>query len=352
MRQLDENYSAEIDNISEPAWYGLLRGFDDASIYQTWAYGEVRNGRKNISHLVLRKQGRVVAVAQARIKLVPLIPAGIAYVMWGPLWCPNGTRPNTEVFRQVLRALHNEYACKRGLVLRVYPRIVEEESHGVTSLFEEEGFVRVGEAGRSMTLVMDLDRSIEELRRGLRSHWQRELKVAEKQKMGIVEGQSDELMGRFIAIYKEMVARKQFREPNDIEEFRAIQQRLPEPFQMKIMLCGHGEADYAGSICSAIGGTALYLFGATSNTGMKSRGSYLLQWKLLEWLRQGGVAQYDLNGINAETNPGTYKFKTDMAGEKGREVRFLGQFDACESIVSRVCVYAAETVKAALRGAR
>lgn len=350
MRELDQRYTTESDTIDEQTWYKLLGTFDDANIYQTWAYGEVRSGRKNISHLVLRKQGQVVAIAQARIRRVPLIGAGIAYVMWGPLWRPSGGCHDVEVFRQVIRALRNEYVCNRGLLLRVYPGLFEQDSHGVLSILQEEGFARAGETGRSMTLVMDLDRSLLELRSGLRPHWQRELKVADKQKMEIIEGYDDELIGRFIMMYREMVARKQFREPNNIEEFRAVQQRLPQEYKMRVMLCGDGKEDFAGSICSAIGKTALYLFGVTSNRGMKTRGSYLLQWKLLEWLKDHGIPHYDLNGINPEKNPGTYKFKSDMGGDKGRVVRFLGQFDSCQSMVSRVCVKVAEKLKAVLGG--
>ncbi|MCS6319807.1 MAG: peptidoglycan bridge formation glycyltransferase FemA/FemB family protein, partial [Nitrospira sp.] len=100
----------------------------------------------------------------------------------------------------------------------------------------------------------------------------------------------------------------------------------------------------AGVICSAIGSTALYLFGATSTAGVKSRGSYLLQWKQIEQLNKNRVPWYDLHGINPEENPGTYKFKSDLAGDHGRELRFVGQFEACESLLSKVCVRIGEAL--------
>ena len=348
MHILSDGYSSEVDTVDEATWYQLLDEFDDANIYQTWAYGEVRDGRANISHLVLKKGGEVVAIAQSRMARIKFAGIGIAYVMRGPLWTRHGTFPDPETFRQVVRALRNEYVCKRGLLLRIYPNLFEEDSPHCLSVLGEEGFCRPRSNRQTMTIVMDLKRSIEELRHGLQPHWQRELKVAEKQKMELTEGDQDGLIGKFIEIYKEMVARKQFREPNDINEFRIIQQRLPEKFKMRVMLCGHGKAVSAGAICSAIGGTALYLFGATSNVGMKSRGSYLLQWKLIEWLKQRQVRYYDLNGINPETNPGTYKFKSDLAGQGKKEIHFAGQFDSCESKVESVCIGVAEKLRAAL----
>ncbi len=86
MPSLDAGYSAEVDEVDEAHWYGLLRQFEDANIYQAWAYGLVRSGRQNISHLVLKEHGKVVAIAQSRIMKAPVIGAGVAYVMWGPLW--------------------------------------------------------------------------------------------------------------------------------------------------------------------------------------------------------------------------------------------------------------------------
>lgn len=349
MRKLDEGYSSEVDAVEEKEWYRLLHQFDDANLYQTWAYGQERNGRKNISHLLVKEKGRVIAIAQSRIVKAPLIGAGIAYVMWGPLWRPRDARADAEVFRQAIRALRNEYACRKGLLLRLYPILFDDEAPCFLSILAEEGFTRAGAEQNSRTIIMDLNRPLDELYRELRPHWQRELKIAEKQKLEIVEGSEDELFEIFIGMYREMVARKKFHEPNDIDEFRTIQERLPVESKMKVMLCRSIEGVCAGLICSVVGGTAIYLFGATSTAGMKSRGSYLLQWKLIEWLKRGLVPRYDLNGINPETNSGTYKFKRDLAGNKGRDVRFLGRFESCESMVSLACVSVGERLKSMSR---
>ena len=349
MRELNAGYSSEVDAVDEEKWYRLLCQFHDANMYQTWAYGLVRSGQRNISHLVVREHGRVVAIAQSRIAKAPLIGAGIAYVMWGPLWRPQDPRTEAEVFRQAIRALRNEYVCRRRLLLRVYPILFDDDSPWFSSILREEGFTRAGVEKSERTIIMDLSPSLDELRQGLRPHWQRELKVAQKQKLEVIEGSNDDLFRMFIETYREMVARKNFREPNDIDEFRSIQRHLPQEFKMKIMLCRSGEGICAGLISSAIGGTAIYLFGATSTAGMKSRGSYLLQWKLIEWLKHGIVPRYDLNGINPETNPGTYKFKSDLGGDKGRDVRFLGRFESCDSVVSLACISVGERAKSMCR---
>jgi hypothetical protein len=91
-RELGPGYSVEVDGVDEARWYSVLKDFDDASIYQTWAYDEVRAGRDNISHLLLKKDGEVAAAAAAVAAEVPRggcgsVPAG-------------GPRPTQRVRRQ------------------------------------------------------------------------------------------------------------------------------------------------------------------------------------------------------------------------------------------------------------
>jgi lipid II:glycine glycyltransferase (peptidoglycan interpeptide bridge formation enzyme) len=189
---------------------------------------------------------------------------------------------------------------------------------------------------------MDLGPPVETLREGMNPHWKRELKLAERHRLEIVEGSSDQLFSDFIEIYREMVARKKFVEGNDINQFRLMQASLPEEMRCKVMLCKSTAGVFAGLVCSVIGNTALYLFGATSNIGMKSNGSYLLHWNLIQALKERGHTAYDLNGINPVKNPGTYKFKRDLAGKHGKDVHFLGRFDSRVNVFSHWCVQLGE----------
>jgi len=335
-KTLATGYTAEMDTIDESAWYQQLLTFDDANLYQTWAYAAVTSSRRNMSHLILRKHNKIVAIAQSRIARPPMLRTGVAYVFWGPLWRRRETaEASEEIFRQVVRALRNEYVGRRGLVLRIFPLLYDSDSPSFSTILTEEGFAPVALQARGRTILMDLAPPLEDIRNGMGSHWKRELKEAERKALEIVQGNTEELFDRFIDIYREMVSRKRFVEPNDIDQFRRIQRQLPENLKMKVMLCRSGERICAGLICSAIGRNALYLFGATGNMGMKSRGSYLLQWTLVEQLKRNNVSVYDLNGINRMNNPGTYKFKSDFSGKHGREVCFLGRFDSYDSLVGR-----------------
>jgi lipid II:glycine glycyltransferase (peptidoglycan interpeptide bridge formation enzyme) len=344
-----DDCKVEVDSMEEESWNAIIKQFSDANIYQTWAYGEIRSGRKNISHLVLKRNDKVVAAVQVRLMGIPILKVGIAYAFWGPLWQLKDEKPDGQIYIEMLRAMRKEYSRRRGYVLRVNPMICKDDEKGLISRMEEEGFMPLQDGRVRRTLIINLGSTKEELRKGLAQKWRNSLNKAEKNNIELLEGTDDELFDLFLNIYKDMLKRKMFVEPNDINEFRSIQKRLPEEMKMKIMLCRFEDALAAGSIFSAVGNTGLYLFGATNDAGMKSNGSYLMQWKYIEWLKNNNYTFYDLNGINPDKNPGTYKFKEGLSGKNGRDVTYVGQFQACDNSVSRLLVAVGEKARASYK---
>jgi hypothetical protein len=343
-RALQSGYAVEVDLANEQSWCEILRQFDDANLYQTWAYAAVISGRRNLSHLVLRHEGKIVAVAQARIARLPLVNLGVAYVRWGPLW--HGVEANSEgeTLRQAIRALRNEYVCRRGLVLRLFP-LAFDDNPRCAAMLEEEGFVPTPKEVPGRTILIDMTVPLLALREGMARNWKRNLKAAEQNDLEVIEGSSVEMFEAFIAVYKQMVSRKNFVEPNDIHQFQRIQAQLPEEQKMQIMLCKSGGEISAGLIWSALGNMGIELFAATSDAGITTKGSYLLRWKLVEKLKQGNFRLYNLNGINPVVNPGGYKFKNELAGKNGRDVHYLGRFDAHGSSMSRWFIESADALR-------
>lgn len=336
---MTQSLITEIESVDKDTWYKIINNFSDANIYQTWAYDEIRFGRNKMSHLILKNNDVVVAATQIRIVKIPIIGSGIAYVYWGPLWKVKNTKTNPDIFRQTIRALRNEYSVRRGLLLRIYPELFNDEAEIFLPILKEEGFGLVDEESPSRTLIIDLSHSLDELRKGFDAKWRGHLSKAERSTLEIIEGYDDKLFEMFISIYRELLERKKFAVPNDINEFRAIQKDLPEKYKMKIILCRYEGKLCVGAIMATIGQTAVYLFGATNETGMKSNGSYLIQWKFIEWLKAKQFTFYNLHGINPVTNPGGYIFKSGICGKKnGKDVLFLGKFEVCDNKLSALAV--------------
>ena len=118
---LDPVWQVEVDRATPAEWSAMLDLFNDANIYQTWSYGAVRWGRKNLSHLVLKRNGEVVGMAQLRIVRPTRFNFGMAYLRWGPLCQRRGRELDAEVVLCMARALEEEYVGKRGLLLQILP---------------------------------------------------------------------------------------------------------------------------------------------------------------------------------------------------------------------------------------
>jgi hypothetical protein len=350
--RLEPGYGAEVDSVDKESWESLLRGFDDANIYQTWSYEAVISGEKKVSRLVLKKGGVVTALAQVRLVKVPFTPFGAAHIRGGPVWRRKGERPSMEIFRQALRALRNEYACKRRLVVRILPSLFNHQAGTFDPILEEEGFDRLSLEPADRTLLIRLDKDVDQLRRGLDQKWRNRLNYAERQNLDVMEGDEDLLFSDFIDIYDEMHARKRFVKTSDVRQFREMQEILPTPLRMRVSMAYYGKNPAAGLICSPIGDTGVCLFAATANAGLNSQASYLLQWRTLCWLREKGVKWYDLNGISPQANPGTYRFKAGLCGKNGADLRHLGTYVSHENAIASKVIWLANVTRNQYRKSR
>jgi lipid II:glycine glycyltransferase (peptidoglycan interpeptide bridge formation enzyme) len=343
-------FTTSVDQVTESEWNRLLPQFADASLYQTWAYGAVSWGERNLSHLLLKQDDQVVGMAQFRIVRVPLLSSGIAYLRWGPLYRGCDASVLDAVLPALMNAITEEYARRRGLLVRILPNVFRDDP--AAAAFEtacvEFGFQSSTASASYRTIRVDLTPAPELIRKRLDQKWRNQLNAAERNNLTVREGTDDDLFARFTAIYRELLARKQFDTTVDIDEFARIQQDLPEPLKMRVLLCEKDGKLLAGLVGAGFGDTGIYLLGATSSEGMKAKGSYLLQWRMMQWLRASGCRWYDLGGINPERNPGVFHFKSGLGGA---EVLQCESREVSGSSWSSLCVNTAEKARVLLHSA-
>lgn len=345
----DATHSVEVDSFNSSAWSECLDQFDDANLYQTAAYGTVRWGEQDLSRFVLRRGDTVAGMAQLRIiRPTKALKAGIAYLRWGPICHRKGTAFDPSVLQAMAGALVAEYVHKRGLFLRVLPNAQKSTPRGdafetAFKRFEREPFKK-GESYR--TIIVNLEPPLDVLRKKLDQKWRNQLNRAEKNNLRVIEGEGPAEFDVVIGLFEELWKRKQFSQSSDIREFKRMQEQLPPGQKMKVLIAEQEGTPVAGLIGTAMGDSGIYLFGATSDRGMQSKGSYLLQWRMIQWMKQSGIRYYNLGGINPETNPGVYHFKQGFSGD---DVLYMPPFVLCNNVLSKAFMAAGNVARGGLR---
>ena len=257
--------------------------------------------------------------------------------------------------RQTLRAAFQQYAVDHGILVRLRSHELHGKSEtdaagSISAVFRNEGFEPAQEP-HYRTVRLDLSRSLETLRADLRPSWRRHLLAVEKRGFSVVQGKGAELFGVFERIYQAMRSRKRLIEYEpDIRMYRAAQQNLPAHLRPLIMICQDGGEPIAATVVSAMGDTGRYILGATSDRAIREnlRGSYLLHWETMKWLKREGFRWYDLRGYNPRSYPGVSRFKTGFNGD----IISYSEFVGCRNWVSLAAVECGEGLLKLARAAR
>ena len=324
---LGSGFICSVDAADENEWNDIIQMFRDATLNQTWAFCRARS--KKLSHVIVKRNGKIVAGAMLRLIILPIFAAGIAYLGSGPMWKLRDEPDDIDVLHRIIRALRLEYVVHRGLFLRISPNMFtnlanQDENRGI---FEDEGFHCHQQ--EDCTLFLNLELSLDDLRRGLHQKWRNLLNRAEKNGFTVRVGTDEGSLKTFKGIYEEMLSRKQYKTDVNINEYEVIQSALPEPLKPTIIICELAGLPMAGGLFSTTGDTGVYLLGATSNEGMKNAASYLIQWEAIKLLKERGFRAYDLGGCNIERVPETYHFKAGVCGRNPQLFTRIGIMEAC-----------------------
>jgi hypothetical protein len=338
-----------IDNISEAQWQGCAQDFADYSIYQTWAYQQVRaeTARQQLSRFVIKDGERVMTMGQMRIMNVRLLGLRIGYVQWGPLL--RRKDDCAQCLTEALTLLRNAYLNKRVNVLRLVPNVCDGDSgRQLEQILYNSGFGRVDHLRPYHTVVVPLEVAEDEMRHNLHQKWRNVLNKAEKAGVEIRQGISDEYISIFESLYRRTVARKHF-VGLDIETFSKSQQLLNERQKMNVIIAYFDGEPVSAHVSSYLGDTAVVLFAAGNEAGLKCGASNLVWWRSFLAARQAGMKTCDLGGIDPVGNPGVYQFKSRMGG---KEIFHIGTFDACSGSCIRSVWRCTEKLHTTIKGTR
>jgi hypothetical protein len=309
----------EVRLASRHQWIELAAAFRDHNYRHCWDFSAAMGKRSNASveNVVVACDGQPVALASVRLKPLRAARTGIAYVSGGPLVRRAGESDAAAQLALGLKALKEEYAARRRMVLRVAPAPGDAAWNAVQAgIFEAAGFATAQHLPIYRSIFVDVSRPLADVRAGLAPKWRNHLNKAERQEIGIAERWDASLFSEFASLFDELIARKGFEVPLGSDFYADVQARLPETERLLLAIAWIDDAPAAGVVAGLHGDTAVYLLGASNDAGRKGNASYRLQWKVMEAAASRGCRWYDLGGVDSDANPGVYKFKLGFGGEE------------------------------------
>jgi hypothetical protein len=281
------------------------------------------------------RDSHVIAGAQVGISTAPIINTGLALVRFGPFWRSAGTAPDIERYRQIVCALVDEYCTRQKLYLVIRPR-----AHPDFYPLEAQVLSELGIKGKASSVLdrymVDVSLPEADQRSSLEHKWRYNLRQAQASGLDVQIGESRDDIARFQAIFAEMVKRKSLGY-SGMDMIDAMQDLsdLPKEMRLQVALAYDNGQAVAGLAFAVVGDVAYYVFGASSDHAPEKKAGYILQWRVIERLREvGGVRWYELGGPG---DAGIRQFKKGLTGKKGAMLP-VQDFHYCTSHSARAVV--------------
>jgi lipid II:glycine glycyltransferase (peptidoglycan interpeptide bridge formation enzyme) len=282
------------------------------SIEQIWAWGELQ------TQIPGRPDFRVFGVYKGEdlIGSMLVIRQEMGHgKTW--LWCPRG-----PLLPMVDEAEKNAAWSLLQEACRNWARLHGDVFLRVEPSFLKGDFDLGGRRARESympgdTLVLDLQKSKEELLAQMTQKGRYNIKVAEKHGVKVERAKMADLSA-FYEILKETGARDGFG-VHQKSFYEAFLERLPS--RAALYLARVKDEPVGGLLATFCGDTATYYFGASAARHRETMAPYALQWQAILDAKKEGYLRYDFLGIAPEGEEGhplsgVTQFKTRFGGER------------------------------------
>jgi lipid II:glycine glycyltransferase (peptidoglycan interpeptide bridge formation enzyme) len=344
------DYTILIDSIDAQQWEQYAHGFVDYSIYQTWAYQQVRaeSDRQEVRRIIIKDEnGEAVLMCHLRIKAIRPLGIRIGYVQSGPLMLRE--RGELDCLPDALKQLRDSCSHMSINVLRVVPNLRNDEvGEKIGGLLEFSGFKKNQRVAPYRTFIVSLKEPEEEILARIHRESRRILKKAEKMLIEVRQGTSHEFFEILENLYAGAKERKGF-EGVDSAEYAKTQQMLAQNDKAIVLIAYYDGQPITAHATTHFGTTAVPILTASNETGLSCGTSYLLWWRAYLIAKSLGMERYDLGGVDPDRNPDGYRFKKRMGGD---ETFYLGAFEMYKNSIVERLWHAAEGAHRLLKKVR
>jgi len=278
------------------------------SFLQSWEWGEFQYqyGRQ-VHHLAIEEQGKIISPL---LVLEYGLPASRSYFFSprGPL---TDQPEHFDLFLDKLRelALHS-----RAIFWRLEP------------LNRDQGLgcrVQVNAVHPQQTLILDLDKTPEELLNSFKPKTRYNINLAERKGVKVRYSTEIKDLDLFYQLISETSKRQKIRIfPRSY--YQLMLETLADTGIIQLYIAEYNNLPIAANLMLAFDDTLTYLHGGTNHEHRALMAPQLLQWQAIKDAVATGLKQYDFFGINEQKWPGVTRFKL---GFGGRAVDYPGTFE-------------------------
>ncbi len=317
------------DSHASPAeWDDALATLPAAHVLQTWEWGEFKSryGWRPARYLWRGPDGLPCAAASTLTRRLGRSSLAVMYVPKGPVL----DYGNPARLEEILAYLEDTARRERALFVKIDPDVQAESAVGkaVVAALRSRGWQPSAEQIQFCnTMLLDLDRSPDDLLAALKSKWRYNVRLATRKGVTVRSGGLADLPLLY-RMYAETAARDGFiiRAEDYYRDAWGsfVEAGLAQPLIAEV----EGEP-VAMVILFRFAGRAWYMYGASRAVHRARMPNHLLQWEAMRWAQGQGCTVYDMWGAPDELSAddplwGVYRFKS---GFGGRFVRHIGAWD-------------------------
>lgn len=308
------------DALSPAEWDDRFGHVPQSNFLQSYEYAQA------VCPLQHQKARRGIILIDGReAGLVQITEAGFLFNAFhavmldrGPLWFEGfGGAAQIKMFFDVF---NRQFPARFGRRRRILPEI--EDGSAARGLLVQTGMARHEDIAGYQTVWLDLDQPAENLRAALRGNWSGALKKAESEGLDI----EWDFEGRYSAWLLKAYGLDKEKRGYPGADPKVLQNIISFSLPKGGTIIGRAMLEdrcIAAILLLKHGRSATYQVGWSNDEGRNKSAHNLLLWQALDILKQKGVRDLDLGGINDDTAKGVKFFKEGLGG---RTVRYVGHY--------------------------
>lgn len=299
------------NNHSLDQWKTLFSSITQSNLLQSYDYAvsmaSILNQRPLWGEIRINEEpAGLVQIMEARLfgRLIHALT-----IDRGPLWFDGyNTMTNLKAF---ISRINQEFPARFGRSRRFIPE--HPQNSDLDTFMETQNFKKTS-SDPYQTVWLNLNQNIEDLEKGFRKTWRQSLKKSQKKHLQIRWDSKGDLIDWMIQSYAHDKALKKYPGP-DPKILYSLAKQFSKSGHLIIGQCIEDNNDIAGIMMIEHGRSATYQAGFTTQQGRDSCAHHFLFWNSLDFLKQRGILDFDLGGINDQKAASLKVFKQGMGGQ-------------------------------------